>query len=581
MNEKRKGLCEVSIGNFKAFAETQHIPIRPLTLIYGANSSGKSSIIHSLLLLSHAFENGNLDVHHPKAGGESVDLGGFAQYLHNHDLKRNLEIGWEFSIGGVLPETSDSWGGFSQMDFRFEIGIAEAIKNKTPSTPPPQVVAFELWVDSAQFIRLERQNDDRLFCTVLNPNHPQLEASIVRRIDEIAKKPDYSAMLMDSEDASEEEKEEKKRKRLRQQMANKQKLLQRKDEFKQAYAADLAKVPFSKERFFPTPLPPEDEENSYAYSNPGFDLGMIEDSFCLEQEPELSARIFRYKIEHFFKNFHSFFKTWWSWLHYLGPLRFYPPRHVTGMHDQDPNWFSGGGQAWERLKHDPETLQKVNDWLTGPNRMAKDYKLVVRELVDLRQLAPELKARLEDCVGKLMADPKASISDQVDSAIRAAAQHQAGVLSEIVLQDHTGTEVSHRDVGQGISQVLPLLVHGYGDENKIIAVEQPELHLHPALQAELADVFIESALGDRKNTFLLESHSEHLLLRIMRRIRETKAGTLPPGKQPVYPSDVSILYVEPVGGRSIVREMPLNERGELIKDWPGGFFEEGLREMLM
>jgi len=27
--------------------------------------------------------------------------------------------------------------------------------------------------------------------------------------------------------------------------------------------------------------------------------------------------------------------------------------------------------------------------------------------------------------------------------------------------------------------------------------------------------------------------------------------------------------------------MPLNERGELIKDWPGGFFEEGLREVLM
>jgi AAA15 family ATPase/GTPase len=43
-------LTGLSIGNFKAFGETQHVPIKPLTLIFGANSSGKSSIIHSLLL---------------------------------------------------------------------------------------------------------------------------------------------------------------------------------------------------------------------------------------------------------------------------------------------------------------------------------------------------------------------------------------------------------------------------------------------------------------------------------------------------------------------------------------------------
>ena len=58
-------------------------------------------------------------------------------------------------------------------------------------------------------------------------------------------------------------------------------------------------------------------------------------------------------------------------------------------------------------------------------------------------------------------------------------------------------------------------------------------------------------------------------------------GTRPSGKPPIRPGDVAVLYVEPVGTRSIVREMPMNERGELIKDWPGGFFEEGLREVLM
>ncbi len=139
------------------------------------------------------------------------------------------------------------------------------------------------------------------------------------------------------------------------------------------------------------------------------------------------------------------------------------------------------------------------------------------------------------------------------------------------------TSVTHRDVGIGISQVLPVLVTAYASKSRLIAMEQPEIHLHPALQAELGDVFIEAALGDRKNTFILETHSEHLILRLMRRMRETylKKET---GLPPVTPTDVCVLYVEPDGTRSIVREMPLNELGELAKSWPGGFFEEGLRE---
>ena len=65
----------------------------------------------------------------------------------------------------------------------------------------------------------------------------------------------------------------------------------------------------------------------------------------------------------------------------------------------------------------------------------------------------------------------------------------------------------------------------------------------------------------------------------MRRLRETAAGDLPDRAPAVRPEDVMVLFVEPDGPRSIIREMPLNERGELVKAWPGGFFEEGLREM--
>jgi predicted ATPase len=143
----------------------------------------------------------------------------------------------------------------------------------------------------------------------------------------------------------------------------------------------------------------------------------------------------------------------------------------------------------------------------------------------------------------------------------------------------SNTPVTHRDVGIGISQVLPVLVHAYADRGQIVAIEQPEIHLHAELQAEMGDVFIQSALGENQNTFLLETHSEHLILRIMRRIRETRDGKLPQGFPRVTEKDVSILFVQPDGPRSIVREMPLNERGELVKTWPGGFFEESYREL--
>jgi AAA15 family ATPase/GTPase len=83
-----------------------------------------------------------------------------------------------------------------------------------------------------------------------------------------------------------------------------------------------------------------------------------------------------------------------------------------------------------------------------------------------------------------------------------------------------------------VSQVLPVLVAAYASQGSILAMEQPEIHLHPALQAELGDVFIESALGPRGNTFILETHSEHLILRLLRRIRETTNGELPPDLTP-------------------------------------------------
>jgi len=311
-------------------------------------------------------------------------------------------------------------------------------------------------------------------------------------------------------------------------------------------------------------------------------------------------------------------------LQYLGPFRTYPPRHFALSRQKDANWEAGGGYAWDILLNNAEVRNKVNAWLGDSDRMKTPYELKVRNLLSDSHLPIQLARLLEkgfhDLAARLILyaagfgedmekeveklasvlenefidfdDPSVlflEINELVSSFTDTESLSESWVremaadserISDLVLIDkRTDTIVSHRDVGIGISQVIPILVSCYGLSDAVVAIEQPEIHLHPKLQAELGDVFIESALGEQKNTFILETHSEHLLLRIMRRMRETYNNELPEGCLPVRPEDVSVLFVESDSRGSFVREMPLNKRGELVKAWPGGFFEEELDEI--
>ena len=92
----------------------------------------------------------------------------------------------------------------------------------------------------------------------------------------------------------------------------------------------------------------------------------------------------------------------------------------------------------------------------------------------------------------------------------------------LVKQYKDGPEVGLTDVGFGVSQILPVLtLCYYAPEGSTLILEQPEAHLHPKAQSELADVLID-VVKNRKVQIILESHSEHLLLRLMRRIAEER-----------------------------------------------------------
>lgn len=145
------------------------------------------------------------------------------------------------------------------------------------------------------------------------------------------------------------------------------------------------------------------------------------------------------------------------------------------------------------------------------------------------------------------------------------------------------------DVGHGLSQLIPIIVQVFmdreplrqsrrklGHSRQLNLIEQPELHLHPAAQAALADLFIagvhHSGEGEEpKRTYLIETHSEHMLLRLRRRIVE---GTL-------NPDDVAIYYTEKnADGKSVdVRRLEIEPDGS-IPEWPEGLFEEDYREVL-
>lgn len=133
-------------------------------------------------------------------------------------------------------------------------------------------------------------------------------------------------------------------------------------------------------------------------------------------------------------------------------------------------------------------------------------------------------------------------------------------------------EVSLASVGYGISQVLPIITQSLMSKGALITIEQPELHIHPKLQAELGNLFAEGIKPPYNNQFVIETHSEHLILRLQRLVR---TGVL-------QPQDISVLYVQRgrMGSGSDVIRLRLDEEGDFLDDWPGGFFPERLQELL-
>ncbi len=189
-----------------------------------------------------------------------------------------------------------------------------------------------------------------------------------------------------------------------------------------------------------------------------------------------------------------------------------------------------------------------------------------QHVVDLLARRPHLRTDVNTWFKRLEIPYEIDVRSVTDRAV-------AGAIGEVhclLLKDsRSGVEVAPTDVGFGIGQVLPVIVQSVLTRNQTLCIEQPEIHLHPALQAELAEMFAATA-GRSGQQFILETHSEHLILRLQRLVRR---GDL----------DSKMLSILHVGtrydGESHITHLGLDANGDFVDEWPEGFFEERSAEL--
>lgn len=152
-------------------------------------------------------------------------------------------------------------------------------------------------------------------------------------------------------------------------------------------------------------------------------------------------------------------------------------------------------------------------------------------------------------------------------------RQKSGALSDVfavrLYDKKTRINVGLNDVGFGVSQVLPILLESCLEGTSVVLVEQPEIHLHPSLQSALGSVLAAAVSGRTRRQFIIETHSEHILLRLQRLIRDNKLAS----------DKLRILFVDKQRGGSTVSELRVAPNGDLLDHWPGGFFDDAFKEV--
>jgi predicted ATPase len=546
----------ISLKNFKGFSDEVRIELRPITLLFGANSAGKSSVLQALQLVREILERGDANVDRTRQGGETIDLGGFRNFVHKRDRSVEVTFRVEMELGDVaIPEFFED-----AIEDRSDVDAEVSRFHETLNLIRNQVqrVAVQLTLSWSEFLQRAvlsgyQVDFNGTWCAEvktdasgsrpqlrLNARHPIFLADEIEGdalFSELAAwvRPGLPGHLFRAE------------------------LGMSTDEVEEASSEDpipnsvlLAALEVVRGSFADSPNP------GYATWLRDFQdaLPSLDKPILIPAgRPETASNVFVLQE----------FSAFMSWLlggpvrllrdqlrksRYLGPLRRIPPRDFDVALSKTEAAWSDGMAAWQALMADQGSLVSAcSKWMHEQQKLATGYTVernVVQEF-DISGSEPKPLGRERQ---------------------------------RLALVDADGQRLMPQDVGVGISQVLPVVVAAQDRSASLVTIEQPELHIHPAVQVGLGDLFIDGALT-KGLSFLIETHSEHLVMRLQRRLREQMAGEASPDTEFLDPKDVSFVYLDrDQSGCVRVSHIGLTEQGKFDAPWPNGFFAERAAEVL-
>ena len=433
-------LRRIGLSNFKCWRELD-IELAPITLLFGTNSSGKSAILQSLLMLKQTVASRDPKEHLNFGGGprDFVDFGGYHDLVNGHETEQNpsVNLSWDLCHKAV------------------------------------EQLAVARWVE-------DKSDTRQLYPSVTL----QYEVAWSLDRDVLVEKLAYR-FVEDGRGASlvELKREEESQYRL--------------THFVAKNGTDPVEYILSDSRAVASP------ESCH----------MIRDGMILQVaggHVSTSTSFIALQLERLL-----------YFLIYLGPIRQYPKRQYT--------WSGGKPSIIE-----PDGTNAVEMLISS----SRDDNVLLNEVQDrLMKL---------DLVNAF----------NVKSIDKEARHYEATATM-------AGVENSLTDVGFGVSQVLPVITMLMSaPEGSIVLLEQPELHLHPNAQAALADLMLEVA-ENRNLQLIVESHSEHIVRRLQRRIAEASPAF-------ATPEHVKMYYCQPGEGGATIDEVDVDRFGQ-IANWPEKF----------
>lgn len=597
------GISYIQLENFKSISAPVRINFKPITLLYGPNSCGKSTILQALMYAYEVLANNNCDADRVNFSDE-INLGGFKNLVHNHDLSKTIRItigsfdeGEEFPNYGFMG--SEELDDFS---YENELGIAAACGEFIIGAPQQEISFNISWNDELSKPMLSRVDVGVGLVDFKDKSSVERFASIIydkkNNISKITNI-NYEHEIFNIDLPKEKNGAFK---NLILELNNHDQL------YKEAGVMDLISEDLdavffqadkglriatgspASDKFYEALEKSNEYEDENDQRNPALDKIVDE----LRVKADVEKKIKNAINEFFSQAISGRAKILLSALEaliYIGPLRELPQRNFIPQKTYDKKRWSRGVAAWDLLAtSDASFLGEVSNSIFN---LGLGYFLHRKSFLTLdkdNQLFKE--------VSSLLNGPEHSI----DCSIIQKLIDEMPEQMEVVLKSVTGIELKLQDVGTGISQVLPIVVACcLHEENKLISVEQPELHIHPALQLELADLLLTSfqdkleegrsypitfeenddARCRFKTTLstLIETHSEHLLLRFLKRIRQTYNDELPNEIYRLFWKELAVYYVDNHQGISTVKELTISPDGEFEENWPKGFFEEREAEL--